>query len=245
MALNTALVAGVFIGAAFVEPRPPAWLKGLGLGEEGIKALLWLAAMILSLPLLIATFRKLQALGLLVAETSVTPAAAGERTAAIRAIVAEVVPIAGTIALCIFVLVLSSSLLPSLRVFLVLILIVALMTWLLWRSFIKIYSRGQAALQETFGQPPAPRPQGAPAALQSLLREANLETITLGEDSAAAGKLIRQLELRTRTGASIVGIERDGGNILNPSADEELQSGDQVLLLGNRAQLDAARDALR
>ena len=121
------------------------------------------------------------------------------------------------------------------------LLIVALTTWLLWRSFIKIYSKAQVALQETFAQPPAPRPHGAPAALQSMLREADLETVTIAADSPAAGKLIRELELRTRTGASIVGIERSGANIINPSADEELQSGDQVLLLGTRDQIDSAK----
>src|SRR4030095_7665065 len=83
MALNVALTAGVFIAAAFIEHRQPAWLKGLGWGEEGLKALLWLSAMVLLLPLLIATFRKLQALGLLIAETNVSQAAAGERAPAI------------------------------------------------------------------------------------------------------------------------------------------------------------------
>ncbi len=244
MALNAALVAGVFIAAAYVERHPPNWLKGLGLGEEGLKAALWLAAMVVSLPLLIATFRKLQALGLLVAETKVTPAAAGERTAAIRTIVAQVVPIAGTIALGSFVLMLSSTVLPSLNVMIILLIIVALTTWLLWRSFIKIYSRAQIALEETFAQQPPPRPLAAPAALQSMLREADLETVIIAAKSPAAGKLIHELELRTRTGASIVGIERNGASIINPSADEELQAGDQVLLLGNRAQLDAARKCL-
>jgi len=244
MALNTALVAAVFIAAAFVERRPLNWLKGLGVGEEGLKAMLWLAAMVLSLPLLIATFRKLQALGLLVAETKVTPAAAGERTAAIRAIVAQIVPIAGTVALGLFILVLSSALLPSLNVLLVLLVIVACTTWLHWRSFIRIYSRAQVALEETFAQPPATHPHDAPAALQSLLREADLETVTITGDSPAAGKLIHELELRTRTGASIVGIERNGANLINPSADEELRSGDQVLLLGTRDQLDSAKAVL-
>jgi K+/H+ antiporter YhaU regulatory subunit KhtT len=74
-----------------------------------------------------------------------------------------------------------------------------------------------------------------------LIIEDILETISLVGDSLAAGKLIRELGLRTRTGASIVGIERNGATLLNPSGDEELQAGDQVLLLGNREQLDAAR----
>ena len=84
-----------------------------------------------------------------------------------------------------------------------------------------------------------------PAQLPGLLREADLETIQIAADSPAVGKLIRELELRTRTGTSIVGIERSQGQrIINPGPDEELQSGDQVLLLGTRTQLDSARSAL-
>ena len=244
MVLNAALVTAVFIGAAFVERRPPDWLASLGLAEERLKAALWLAAMVLSLPMLIATFRKLQALGLLVADMKVQASAAGERTAAIRALVAQVVPIAGTIALGLYILVLSSTLLPSFKVTLTLILIVAFIAWLLWRSFIRVYSKAQIALQETFAQPPAPRPQAASATLPSLLREADLETVTIAPGATAARKLIRELELRTRTGASIVGIERNGTNIINPLTDEELQPGDQVLLLGTRTQLDAGKRAL-
>jgi len=39
--------------------------------------------------------------------------------------------------------------------------------------------------------------------------------------------------------------ERNGRNIINPGADEELQSGDQILLLGSRSQLIAAITALK
>ena len=243
MALNATLIAAVFIAAAFVERRPPDWWRDLGWGEEGRKAALWLAAALLSLPMLIATFRKLQALGLLVAETTVVPAVAGERTGAIRALVAQVVPLAGVVALSVFVLALSSTLLPGFRVFLGLLLIVACVAWLLWRSFVRIYSKAQVALQETFAQTPLPRP-APPGALPSLLREADLETVALAADSPAVGRLIRELELRTRTGASIIGIERPGAKLINPGPDEELQSGDQVLLLGSRAQLDSAKTAL-
>lgn len=244
MALNAVLIAAVFIAAAFAQRHPPGWVGGLGLGDQGVKATFWLAAVLLALPLFIATFRKLQALGLMLAETKVTEAAAGARTAAIRAVVAQVVPVAGMIVLGLFVLVLSSALLPTWNLMLVLLAIVALITWLLWRSFIKVYSKAQIALQETLTQQPVPQAGQAPAAIRSLLREANLETVSLAADSPAAGRLIRELELRTRTGASIVGIERSGENIINPGPDEEIQSGDQVLLLGHREQLEAARRQL-
>lgn len=241
MALNAALIAAVFIAASYVDRHPPGWLKNLGWSDEMLKAVLWLGAMIVSLPLFIATSRKLGALGLLIAETKVTEAAAGERTAAIRSLVAQVVPIAGTVALGVFALMLSSTLLPSFQVFLVLLVLVGILSWVLRRSFIKVYGKAQIALEQTLAQTPAPRPQAQPAQLPSLLREADLQTVTLAATSTAVGKLIRELELRTRTGASIVGIERKSGPIINPGPDEELQREDQLLLLGTPPQLTEAR----
>ena len=241
MALNAALIAAVFAAAVFLGERQPQWLLRLGLDDEMLKSALWLAAVILCLPMFIATFRKLQALGLLIAETKVT-AAAGERTSALRAIVAQAVPLVGSIALGLFVLVLSSALLPRFRVFIALVMIAAVIGWLLWRSFIRLYSKAQVALQETFEQPP-PHSEPPPQ-LPPLLREANLETLTIAPASPAVGKFIRELALRTRTGASIVGIERDGARIINPGPDEELHAGDEVLLLGTRDQLNAAKSML-
>jgi CPA2 family monovalent cation:H+ antiporter-2 len=59
-----------------------------------------------------------------------------------------------------------------------------------------------------------------------------------------AGKLIGELRLRSETGASVVGIERDGSSVLNPGPDEELRPGDSVLLLGSSEQLRAAATLL-
>lgn len=244
MALNAMLIAAVFIAAAFVGQRPPTWMKNLGLGDQWLKAALWLVAVICSLPMFIATARKLQALGLLLAETKVSQAAAGPRTEAIRSVVANVVPIAGTVTLGLFVLVLSSTLLPPLNVLLVMLVIIGLIAWRLWRSFIKVYAKAQVALQETFAQAPAPRTDTAQIARPTQLRDADLEAVILTAGSPAVGKLIRELELRTKTGASVVAIERHGVNNVNPGPDEELQVNDQVLLLGSAAQLEKARKHL-
>jgi CPA2 family monovalent cation:H+ antiporter-2 len=245
MALNVALMTGIFISAVYVGQHPPVWLRDLGLSGESLKTALWFTAVVCSLPLFIATSRKLQALGMLIAQTRVTKAAAGERAAAIQSIVAQVITIAGTTLLGFYVLVLTSTLLPSLRVLIVLLALIALIAWLLRRSFIKVYSKAQIALKETLSQVPPVKPAPVVVALPSLFREANLEKVEITSGSPAAGKLIHELQLRTQTGASIVGIERNGRNIINPGADEELQSGDQILLLGSRSQLDAAITALK
>jgi CPA2 family monovalent cation:H+ antiporter-2 len=56
--------------------------------------------------------------------------------------------------------------------------------------------------------------------------------------------MIAELKLRTQTGASVVGIERRGSSIVNPGPDEELESGDQILLIGSEDQLKAAKQLL-
>jgi CPA2 family monovalent cation:H+ antiporter-2 len=245
MALNVALMTGIFIAADYLARENPARLKKLNWSEESLNTVFWLVAVVLSLPLFIATSRKLGALGLLIAETRVTKAAAGERTTAIRSVVAQIIPIAGTAVLGFYVLVLTSALLPGLEVLLVLLSVIALVAWLLRRSFIKVYSHAQAALQETFSQPELQIPAEMPAILPSLLREAHLEAGEISKSSPAAGKLIHELKLRTETGASIVGIERNGQNIINPGPDEELIPGDRILLLGSPSQLEAARKILK
>ena len=241
MGLNVALTAGVFIVAVFLAQRKPAWLPKFPGGEIGMNAFLWLGATVLSLPLLIAIFRKLQALGLLVAEVGVRPAVAGERTASIRAVIAQGIPLAGAVALALLVLALSSTLLPPTEVLLVLVLIVGLVMWVWWRAFVKWHSKAQVALIETFERPPPARPESTTQFFR-LLSHAQIRVVLVDSGSPVAGKLIRELELRTRTGASVVGIERNGESIVNPGPDEELRAGDKLLLLGSSDQLAQVAD---
>jgi CPA2 family monovalent cation:H+ antiporter-2 len=63
-------------------------------------------------------------------------------------------------------------------------------------------------------------------------------------NSSTSRKLIRELALRTATGASVVGIERAGNSIINPGPDEELLPGDQVLLLDHIDQIGKAKSLL-
>ncbi len=243
IALNLLLIAAVFLTAAGLRGRVVAWWPSVPGGFEGAKALLWLAAMLVSLPFFIASVRKLQAMGLLLGEISVKRAVAGEKTDAFRAIISTTVLVAGSLALVPFVLGLSSTILPSREVLFFLVLLLAVAAVLLWRSFIRLHSRAQAALVQTFETPPEAAPVAAPQ-LPSLMREAQLRLITIPPGAGVAGKMIGEIGLRTATGASIVGIERPGENIVNPGPDEELRADDRVLLIGSTAQLTAAEGAL-
>jgi len=240
MGICLLLVTAIFIAATFFRRRVLAWWPAIPEGANGVKSLLWLCAMVLSLPLLIAVFRKLQALGMLLSEVSVTREAAGTRTETLRAIVSGTILIAGCIGLLQLVLLLSSTILPTWNALAVLSLLVVLATVLLWRFFIRLYAKAQFTLRETFTQPPPSRHHPVEHALLPLLRDAGLASVRLRLEMFAAGKLISELELRTKTGANIVGIERAGESIINPAPHEELRAGDHVLLLGSREQLSLA-----
>jgi CPA2 family monovalent cation:H+ antiporter-2 len=66
----------------------------------------------------------------------------------------------------------------------------------------------------------------------------------LSSGSWVVEKEIREIGLRTQTGASIVAIERNGATLINPDAFEKLLAGDQLLLLGSHDQVAAARKTL-
>ena len=214
-------------------------------GQDTLKAILWLGAMVLSLPMFIAVFRKLQAAGMLVSEMSVTRAAAGQNTTALRGLISSVVVAGGCAALVLLTLLLSSTILPSRKMLIVLGLALVIAVILLRRSFVRVYARAQIALVETFEQTPEHHHE-EPAAppMPKMLREAQLLTVAIESASWVVGKMIADLKLRSKTGVSIVGIERRGNNIINPGPEEELLDGDRVLLLGTDDQLKATEELL-
>lgn len=242
IALNVMLIAGIFIGTVFVARRHPEWVALVPQNELSLNAVLWFGAVFLSLPLLIAAYRKLEALGLLVAEQRVKRLSSETRAKEIKSVIATTIPLAGAIGMGLLIFSLSAPLLPSGEILIALLLILAALTFLLWRSFVKVYSKAQNAIQDTLDTPPLP--SVAPT-LPGMLKTAQLERFAVTKTSPACGKFIREIALRTQTGASIVAIERNGENFINPSADEEIQAGDELLLLGTEAQLQKAQAWLK
>ncbi len=257
MSLNVVLITGVLAVAAFFAspmidvpanggepiithrlPQVPHWPRGTTI-------LLWLGAMIICLPLLVATLRKLRATGMLVAEVSVARSDAHEQTATIRAIITNTIVMTGSFILGLWMLILSSTMLASGWVLVVGVIVMVGVTMLAWRWCVKIYARGQVALRETLAteyEDDLVAESPAPTGLPSVLDRAVLETVDLPEESPFAGRAIRDIPLRSvEGGASIVAIDRGGEPIINPAADETVRPGDHVLLLGLPAQVAAAR----
>lgn len=247
MALNLALIAAIFIVAAFFESHALEWWPDFPGGTRGVKAALWLAAMTASLPLFIATMRKFRAFSMLLSELSVPASKAGERTAGLRALISGTILMAGYAGVGLFTLLLSSAILPPWNVMAVLAGVLAVAAFLLRQQFIRVYAKAQLGLRETFAQPPArpvESPEPAAGPLPGFLRHAQLRMMLVPAASPWIGRTLRELQIRTHTGASVVGIERAGENIVNPDADQEIAPGDRLLLLGSGGQLATAEGLL-
>jgi CPA2 family monovalent cation:H+ antiporter-2 len=241
--LEAALLAGVFITARVARSRRPGWLEALPERFGEGSTVFWGVALLVSLPILAVAFRDLRVLGTLLGGMGVDPSEPSEQTRRVRNIVSSTILIAGSAGLALLVVVLSSALLPPWHVLLMLVLALSGITALLWRPALKLYERAGQALQDTFSQGRT-ETAGAAVPLASVLGEAGLERMPLGPSAPAIGRRIRELEIRSRTGASVVAIERGGARIVNPSPDEELRAGDVILLLGDAAQRQTAREML-
>ncbi len=241
--LNVALIAGVFVSAAFAARSSLVQtLPGLERLPGGARTAFWTLAVVVALPIYVATFRKLQALGMMLAEISI-PATAGRHVTILRRVVENMFLALCVAGLGVITLLLSSTILPPRHLLLELLVVIGVAVFFFGTTFNRLYTRGKFALVETWTQPHS-EPQGPALPLPALLRDAAMDSVVIVA-GAVAGKRIRELALRAETGASIVAIERVGRTIVNPGPDEELQEGDQVLLLGDRQQLAMAAKVLR
>lgn len=242
LVLNVALVAAAFIAAAFVARALPRDLLSWPAWTGGVPSLCWLAAALLMLPVYVATVRKMQAMGMMLSEVTLAGNSGGPRQSLLRSILSNTFLLVQLVVLGLLTLLLSLTLLPPAQTLAALLVGFAVLLAFFGTSFNAWYSRAKFALVETWTQPPAEPVEHHP--LPALLREAQMDTVHLAAGRSCVGQLIRELQLRSSTGASIVAIERDGKTLVNPGPDEELKADDKVLLLGSREQIQRARIAL-
>jgi monovalent cation:H+ antiporter-2, CPA2 family len=98
--------------------------------------------------------------------------------------------------------------------------------------------RAQAAAGKTF----LTRVSGStpPASLDDV----HMEVVTVPQDSQQVDRTLGELAPARRLGVQVAGINRNGGRILNPSGEEKIRPGDEVLVLGSPDQIAAFRATL-
>ncbi|MBD8271372.1 cation:proton antiporter [Pseudomonas fluorescens] len=147
--VNLALVIAIFFAGSFFAARIGGYLEGWISDQSWQKALIWGGALLLSLPFLIAAYRKLKALSMLLAEMSVKPEMAGRHTQRVRRVIAELIPILSLLVIFLLLAALSASILPTNKLLVLIAVVTAAVAAVLWRWFIRVHTRMQVALLET------------------------------------------------------------------------------------------------
>jgi CPA2 family monovalent cation:H+ antiporter-2 len=104
--------------------------------------------------MLIAVYRKAEALGMLLAELGIRERFAGDHTHAIRSVLARLIPLAALLALAMLVGALGATILPPRGVLWSLLLVGVVLAVVLWRALVQVHARLQAALRETLADNP-------------------------------------------------------------------------------------------
>jgi len=82
--------------------------------------------------------------------------------------------------------------------------------------------------------------EGVSEAMLEALAAGTTDVFRVEVASAAAGRTLKDLDLRRKTGASALALVRGGTTFSNPSAELVLEPGDDLVLVGGHAEVDAA-----
>ena len=240
VAVNNVFIAALFLAGGYAD-RQENLMAHLPFGPDGRRGLIWLATLLLALPFYVASFRKIQALGMLLAEVTLPPTNQTRWARQLRALVGALTLFLGVAGMALLTFLLGSAFLPSPRVLVALVAVVtAIMVWR-WNLLVQVYARAQGEVGDLFArEAPTAHPPSLPATIGALL-DREVAAVLVPFHSPVVGKSIPDLQLRTATGATVVSIERGADILLNPDANYALQTGDRVLLMGDASQIEAVR----
>ncbi|MFW6137402.1 MAG: TrkA C-terminal domain-containing protein, partial [Candidatus Aminicenantaceae bacterium] len=77
-----------------------------------------------------------------------------------------------------------------------------------------------------------------------ILKAGTTETFFIKKNSPVAGKSIRELDLRQKTGATVLAVVRGEKSFTSPPPEFEIKEGDTLVLVANHQDMDKAFEFL-
>jgi K+/H+ antiporter YhaU regulatory subunit KhtT len=111
-----------------------------------------------------------------------------------------------------------------------------------WRFFAKASHRAFLRFKEAVSADE--RRANQPQQVLFSVPEDTIHKLTLPPSSPAIGSTVVTLNIRAKTGASIVSVIRDGKTTRNIGADWEFRIGDTLVAMADNHQLAALKDLL-
>jgi hypothetical protein len=135
----------------------------------------------------------------------------------------------------VYLLVISSPLLPSGKMFPILMALVVAVGLVSRKKLVELYAKGQSAIRDTFAAAPDPGEVRLP-------RDSQVRSFRVGRGSGLIGQSLKETGLRKVSGVVVVAIERSGGSTVSPGPDERIFEGDELFVFGEKGQLELASE---
>ena len=259
LVLDAALIAGIIVVTS-ASIRAVVTFAGdrLGLSEVLARSLALAFAIAVSAPFCIGVVRVSQKLGLTLARLAL-PAEKDRRVdfaAAPRRMLIVTFQLASVLLVGLPLLALTQPFLPGALGAIVLAVLMVVLSVAFWRSATNLQGHVRAGAEVILEALAAQsRPRSTPAGGrvgEDTLEEVHrllpglgtLSAVRLEPGSAAVGRTLSELNLRGRTGATVLAVTRRDGGVLVPAATERLREGDVLALAGTREAIAAARAAM-
>lgn len=216
----------------------------------GVQATIWLIAALISLPFLIAIIKNLEVIVLLITESVFTLKGSrflnrgNMRNVINTGILCAMVIIFGGIYLSA-----ASAFLPKGVALYVFIGLVVGFSFFFWRHIVRVNSKlEQLFIQSITTELKLSNEERREKMLKAIAEKhpwgIDLYDVEIKDDAIVCGKQVREINLRGLTGVTIVGISRGSFTVYDPGPDIPLFPGDHLILLGDKEQIQNARDLL-
>jgi monovalent cation:H+ antiporter-2, CPA2 family len=246
--LDVALI-GVIVTGASVTLRA---LVGVavaytGIGPSAARAAIILAAAALTVPFVVGALRLARALGTTVAIHALPAGAGLDLAAAPRRALIVTLQLAIVLAVGAPLLAIVQPFVPAVPTAAVLVLLIASLIVPFWRSAANLEAHVRAGAQVIAEALAAQARSGdghGPDAESEIRRLVpglgDVTAVPLVSGSAAEGRSLKDLNLRGRTGATVVALQRGAAPVVVPTGDEVLAAGDTLVVAGTDEAVAAA-----
>ena len=235
--------------AAILVPQSPEWIaERFQVGEDVARMGVGAAALAIGLPFLIGLARNALAFARYRSQRLLRPSveatSGGDASSsAMRAMLLALVLVAAGVPFIVAVGLVVGAAYAAVA-FAVGVVIVGMY---LWRTAGRMDSEFQAAVHQignALSTQVEPDPSQETERLSNPTLFPGLDDVVMvyvGETAAAAGKTLADLDLRARTGATVVAVRRKEGSATLPAGDQRLEVGDVLALTGTQVGIERAR----
>ncbi|MEX2157025.1 MAG: cation:proton antiporter [Gemmatimonadales bacterium] len=255
LTLDAAVLSALIVAVSLqFAPIADALAEAVHIAPGLARAIVVAATAAAALPLVVGIGRLSRGLGASLAETAL-PKAVGkaDMDAAPRRTLGVTLQLGIALVAGMVVLVVTQIFLPSYSGPLVLFLVLAGFGVAIWRSVRDLEGHVRAGAQAVVSALGRYARAGSPAPDDQSLADVNRLLPGLGApvairitpESPSVGQSLADLNLRGRSGATVLAISRSGESIVVPAAGERLQAGDVLALAGTHEAIEAAKELLR